>query len=70
MKRIKRLMGDKLRFENTKMRVIKWESVWNDDRQEKYGRERERESYKWYLLRLWTKPLRIVELLQLKRWGD
>ena len=43
MKRIKRLMGDKMRFENTKMRVIKWESVWNDDRQEKYGRERERE---------------------------
>ena len=43
MKRIKRLMGDKMRFENTMMRVIKWESVWNDDRQEKYGRERERE---------------------------
>ena len=27
-------MGDKMRFENAKMRVIKWESVWNDDREE------------------------------------
>ena len=24
-----------MRFENAKMRVIKWESVWNDDREEK-----------------------------------
>ena len=61
-------MGDKMRFENAKMRVIKWESVWNDDREEK--NERERESNKWYLLRLWAEPLRRVELLRLKRWGD
>ena len=43
------------RIENAKMRVIKWEKIWNDYRKWKNGerereRERERESNRWYLL--------------------
>ena len=37
------------RIENAKMRVIKWEKIWNDYRKWKNG-ERERESNRWYLL--------------------
>ena len=33
-------MKDKVRIKNAEMRVIKWDRVWNDERE----RERERES--------------------------
>ena len=42
-KRKKGLTRDKMGIENVEMRVIKWERVWNDDREEKNGqRQKER----------------------------
>ena len=41
-KRKKGLTRDKMGIKNAKMRVIKWERVWNDDREEKNG-ERQKE---------------------------
>ena len=42
-KRKKGLTRDKIGIENVEMRVIKWERVWNDDREEKNGqRQKER----------------------------
>ena len=39
----KGLTRDKMGIENVEMRVIKWERVWNDDREEKNGqRQKER----------------------------
>ena len=49
-------MRDKMRTENTKMRVIKGERIWNSDR------ERERENRGWYLLQLQTEPPRKAKL--------
>ena len=45
-----------MRTENTKMRVIKGERIWNSDR------ERERENRGWYLLQLQTEPPRKAKL--------
>ena len=49
------LMKDNVKIENTKIKVIKQERIWNDNREEKNG-ERER----WYVLQLWVKPPRRV----------
>ena len=53
------LMRNKMGIKNVEMIIIKWERVWNDER------ERERES-KWrYMPKLWAKQPRRVELLVL-----
>ena len=54
------LIRDKVWIENVEMRVIKWES-WNDNREEKNERERER----CYLFQLWVELLKRAKLLQL-----
>ena len=39
----KKLIRNKVEIENADMRIIKWERVWNDNREEKnWERERER----------------------------
>ena len=49
------------------MRVIKWEKVWNDNRErERERRERQRDREKWYLLKLWAKSLRREKLMWLQ----
>ena len=54
------LIRDKVWIENVEMRVIKWES-WNDNREEKNERERER----CYLFQLWVELLKRAKLLRL-----
>ena len=46
-------MRYKLRIKNTEMKVIKWERIWNNNKQKK-NRERGRgaKSNEWYMLRL------------------
>ena len=36
------LMRDKERIENGEIRVIKWERIWNNDREDKKERDREK----------------------------
>ena len=36
-------MRDKVRTKNIEMRVIKWERVWNDDKEEEKNRKSKRE---------------------------
>ena len=71
MKRQKGILRrDKVTTENAEMEVIKWKRLWNDEKRKidrERERERERENNRWYLLRLWAKPLRRAKLPMLLR---
>ena len=61
----KELIRDKVKIDKTDMIVIKWERVWNDNREKKRGegggvRGRER----WYFLQLQTEFLKRAKLLR------
>ena len=61
-------MKDKERIKNTKIRIIKWERIWNNNREDK--KERDRENNEWYMLQLRVEPLKRVELLLLQSCGE